>query len=356
MKDENETPHAPVPPPQHATFAAALAAAQATMTNPVRDKENPHFKSRYTSLAAVRDAVVPALAAHGIGTVLEPRTLDDGRLAVFCHLLWGAETYSYGPVVFGVDQCNPQVAGSAATYGERYLLSAVGAVAADDNDDDGNAAADAARSAPASRPSAPNGAYGRASGQERPGSTQPADPDPTVALATDSQQRAVFAALNRMEKAGALDDVAFIAESGRRVTWQALGSACHDEARDGRQIPASLARQVLDAVNRREGWISLDANERPVSGVQLGPKGKKKAIEDMDVSSLEWWEQKIASSLDDPYYGAKNASDLAAVRAELVYRASAVEPNNGSEPEAEPDPPGGFDSSDEYLNKNEIPF
>ena len=149
VRAEMGLPPTPKPP---STFAAALAAAQATMTNPVRDKENPHFKSRYTSLAAVRDAVVPVLAAHGIATILEPRTLDDGRLGVFCHLLWGEERHTFGPVAFGVDQRNPQVAGSAATYGERYLLSAVGAVAADD-DDDGNAAADASRSAPASAPS-----------------------------------------------------------------------------------------------------------------------------------------------------------------------------------------------------------
>ena len=314
VRAEMGLPPTPKPP---STFAAALAAAQATMTNPVRDKENPHFKSRYTSLAAVRDAVVPVLAAHGIATILEPRTLDDGRLGVFCHLLWGEERHTFGPVAFGVDQRNPQVAGSAATYGERYLLSAVGAVAADD-DDDGNAAADASRSAPAAKPSAPNGGYGRQSGQARPGSTQTAAPASTPALATEAQQRAVFAGLARMEGTPELDTVAFNSVRGP-VTWAQAAEAAHAAARGNRQIPLAIARPILDALDaHRVPAAPVAGAARPRSGVILGKK--KEAIEDMDVSGLEWWERKLHEGVDDPKYGAKNERDLVAVRAELDYR------------------------------------
>lgn len=45
----------------------ALAAAQAEMKNPPLDAVNPHFRARFSSLPAVRDAVVPVLAKHEIG-------------------------------------------------------------------------------------------------------------------------------------------------------------------------------------------------------------------------------------------------------------------------------------------------
>ena len=45
-------------------IAKALAAAQAEMSNPSFDSQNPHFKSRFASLASVRNAVVPVLAVY----------------------------------------------------------------------------------------------------------------------------------------------------------------------------------------------------------------------------------------------------------------------------------------------------
>jgi len=54
------------PTPPTRTLYQALSAAQAEMRNPTFDKVNPHFKSKFASLAAVRDAVVPVLARHGI--------------------------------------------------------------------------------------------------------------------------------------------------------------------------------------------------------------------------------------------------------------------------------------------------
>ena len=48
---------------------AALAKAQAAMDNVVKDSANPHFKSRFASLAAVRDVVIPALAEQGLSLI-----------------------------------------------------------------------------------------------------------------------------------------------------------------------------------------------------------------------------------------------------------------------------------------------
>ncbi len=52
-------------------FAKAFIKAQAEMVNASKDSTNPHFKSKYADLTAVRDACVPFLNKHGIA-VLQP--------------------------------------------------------------------------------------------------------------------------------------------------------------------------------------------------------------------------------------------------------------------------------------------
>ena len=47
-------------------LAAALAAAQGEMQNAAMSAENPHFKSRYADLAAIRNATIPALSKNGL--------------------------------------------------------------------------------------------------------------------------------------------------------------------------------------------------------------------------------------------------------------------------------------------------
>jgi hypothetical protein len=122
------------------TFAAALAAAQAKMTNPGRNAANPHFKSRYADLASVRDAVVPALASEGIGIVQRPG-FAGGVVSLETVLLYGDAEYPQGtlalPLTGGGNAAHAM--GSALTYMRRYALAAIACVAADD-DDDGNGA------------------------------------------------------------------------------------------------------------------------------------------------------------------------------------------------------------------------
>ena len=58
--------------PSIAALTAALVKAVGDMKNPIKDSTNPHFKSRYADLAAVRDAVVPVLAKHGLAVLQMP--------------------------------------------------------------------------------------------------------------------------------------------------------------------------------------------------------------------------------------------------------------------------------------------
>jgi len=126
-------------------IAKALADAQVEITSAQMDAKNPHFGSRYATLASVMDAAKP-LARHGIA-VSQTAEVTDGRVAVSTILIhssgeWISESISLKP-----RQDDPQSVGSAITYGRRYLLASMAGIAADD-DDDGNAATDPRKPAP----------------------------------------------------------------------------------------------------------------------------------------------------------------------------------------------------------------
>ncbi len=116
------------------TLYNRLAAAQAEMQNPGFDRQNPHFHNRFASLAAIRNAIIPCLAKHGLACV---QVIEGGRVV----------TRVYGPEGDSVDLAgmpvtmggNPQANGSEMTYAKRYSLSAAFCVVGDE-DDDGEAA------------------------------------------------------------------------------------------------------------------------------------------------------------------------------------------------------------------------
>ena len=123
-------------------LAKALAAAQGEMTAASKDATNPHFKSRYATLASVWDAIRGPLSRNGLSVsqVLETPDASPGLVAMRTILLhtsgqWIASRY----VMPIADKLTPQAVGSAITYARRYALSAIVGIAPDD-DDDGNAA------------------------------------------------------------------------------------------------------------------------------------------------------------------------------------------------------------------------
>ena len=119
-------------------LAAALAKAQGEMHNPSFDTQNPFFKSRYASLANVRNTVIPVLSKHGL-SVAQFLCGEETRVACETMLLhasgeWMSQTFSVP-----VGKHDAQGYGSAATYARRYALMALVGVVGDE-DDDGNAA------------------------------------------------------------------------------------------------------------------------------------------------------------------------------------------------------------------------
>lgn len=134
----------------------ALAKAQAEMSNVIKDSANPHFRSKFASLAAVRDVVIPALSAQGISIVQMPGNTEDGRVSIRTMLLHESGTLDCGSVATTVTVRGgneAQALGSALTYLRRYALSAIAGVAQED--DDGNASGPSGRSQQRQRPRVP---------------------------------------------------------------------------------------------------------------------------------------------------------------------------------------------------------
>ena len=115
------------------SIAAALSAAQGQMKNASFDKVNPHFKSKYASLAAILDVIREPLAKNGLAVTQTLEGGVNGTLFLITTLRYGAEGInSWYPLPMNV---KPQEFGSALTYARRYSLSALLNISADDDDD-----------------------------------------------------------------------------------------------------------------------------------------------------------------------------------------------------------------------------
>ena len=119
-------------------IAAALAKAQGDIDNASKDAKNPHFKTSYADLAAVRDAIREPLSKNGIAVVQGVRSTADG-VEVETMLVHSTGQFFAETLMIPVGKRDAQSIGSAISYGRRYSLMAILGVAADD--DDGNAAA-----------------------------------------------------------------------------------------------------------------------------------------------------------------------------------------------------------------------
>jgi hypothetical protein len=131
--------------PSITELSKALNAAQKEMKNPTFDSTNPHFKSKFASLVAVREAVIPILNKHGLSIAQFPKA-TEGTAGCVNRLMHVSGEWLEEECLLPLDKNNAQGAGSAVTYARRYSLQAIAGVVADE-DDDAHAA-----SAPAKKP------------------------------------------------------------------------------------------------------------------------------------------------------------------------------------------------------------
>ncbi len=126
--------------PNHESLAAALAAAQAEITDPVKDKtaKAGSYSYKYTDIAGVLEVVRPVLSKHGIAVHQGFDPTTDGRgMLLTTTLMHGTDSITSRLPIPRHDDM--QKLGSAITYARRYALCAAVGVAADSDDDGASA-------------------------------------------------------------------------------------------------------------------------------------------------------------------------------------------------------------------------
>ena len=125
-------------------FFTDLVKAQGEMQSVSKDSSNPHFKSKYASLAAVLDEIRPALNRNRLA-LMQPSTFkksEDGLSTILCtntiisHVNGFSLEFQSEMIIKASP--SPQEQGSAMSYNRRYGLMSLFAIPADD--DDGNEA------------------------------------------------------------------------------------------------------------------------------------------------------------------------------------------------------------------------
>jgi len=116
------------------TLNAALVAALSELTNLAKDKVNPHFKSRFTSLDAILDATRPVLAKHGLALSQEP-VFEDGMAGVVTRIIHTSGESRESTLILPLRDQSAQGVGSAISYARRYSAAAVLGIASDEDDD-----------------------------------------------------------------------------------------------------------------------------------------------------------------------------------------------------------------------------
>jgi hypothetical protein len=132
-------------------LAIALLKFQAEVRGVLKDSKNPHFKNRYASLEAVVEAARPGLQAAGIVFLQGPGQVVGNALEVSTMLIH-AESGQWlrSTMQIPMAKIDPQGAGSAVTYAQRYsLMAALGIPPVEQLDDDAEAAMGRGTSQPA---------------------------------------------------------------------------------------------------------------------------------------------------------------------------------------------------------------
>ena len=121
-------------------LSKALAKFQEEVKQPLKDKNNPFFKSKYVPLEIVVEAITDVAPKNGLSFVQWALNDENGRVGVATMLMHeSGEWIEFDAVHMKADKETAQGAGALITYLKRYSLSAVFGITSD-QDDDGNGA------------------------------------------------------------------------------------------------------------------------------------------------------------------------------------------------------------------------
>ena len=133
-------------------LSKAFAKMQMELEQPLKNANNPFFKSKYVPLENVVDSITKASSKHGLSFTQFPSSDENGNVTVGTMVMHeSGEWIEYDPIRLKPAKNDPQAVGSAITYAKRYALSAIFGITSD-NDDDGNEATQLGRATPKAVP------------------------------------------------------------------------------------------------------------------------------------------------------------------------------------------------------------
>jgi len=118
-------------------IATALSKAQGAMMGAKKGAVNPFFKSKYSDLSMVIEAISQPFLNNGLSFVQCPG-FEESRITVTTRIMHTSGEWIESMVSLPPTKNDAQGVGSAITYGKRYGLQAMAGVPS--TDDDGQAA------------------------------------------------------------------------------------------------------------------------------------------------------------------------------------------------------------------------
>lgn len=118
-------------------IAGALSKAQSEMTGAKKGADNPFFKSKYSDLSMVIEAISEPFANNGLCFV-QGAEFDENKIAVTTRIIHSSGQWIESVTYLPPTKNDAQGYGSAITYAKRYGLQAIAGVPS--IDDDGNEA------------------------------------------------------------------------------------------------------------------------------------------------------------------------------------------------------------------------
>jgi len=224
---------------------ASLAKAQGGMGLALKDGVNPAFRSAYTTLPAVLEAVLPSFNANGLAVLQHPAVADDAS-HVIVHTLITHESGEWMESAASLPvggKRDAHAVGSAISYLRRYTLASIAGVI--QADDDGNGAS-GAPSGPTPTPVQPQRPA------PAPAPTRPAQPAPAT-QATPAPAAQPKATAVASPPAGAPAERMSVAELksevSKHVSYDVLVDWC---VARGKPTPAELEPHVQ---RQMIGWL-----------------------------------------------------------------------------------------------------
>lgn len=123
-------------------LATALNKAQAEMSGAKKKATNPFFKSKYSDMNAVVDAIRIPFCDNGLSYSQFP-IFNDKCVGVETILMHESGEWISSILMLPMVKQDPQAAGSAITYARRYSLQSIAGIPSED--DDGNQASKPAK-------------------------------------------------------------------------------------------------------------------------------------------------------------------------------------------------------------------